>query len=601
MIPSSFPSCFPSSFPSCCSFFFPSFPRLPMLRSLVLGLGVLLTGAPPGAAPVSPVIRVAQVFSEGPQITAYLDLRTSDGTALFGLDASQLQATVGAHPAAVRALEPVAGLNEGLAYVFLVDVSRSLTAGQFERLRAALKEWIAGLGPADRAALLTFGQGVNLVEDFTGQSSRLTGALAGLGPTDAETYFHQGLVAALTLGQRQEAGLPRRRAIVTLTDGIDDVAGGVTAEEVFLQLRESRIPLYAIGFASGRDRARRAAGLSALGSFARRSGGYFLDASAGDLGAAYRTLRQYLGEQYRARLTCAACLPDGRLQRLQLLFTHAGARVSTDFDLRLLPAMAAETGKGATPAQQAPAAGEPPGKQPAAPASPAAGEEAEIGAPDPKAAPGTEPKAAPGTEPKARASRDASPDEKSAPASSDEKPAPASAGAEAREERSLLGYALAAGGVLLLVALVGAAFLRRQAQARKRSAAAKAPGEPGRGEDGADALSPAADSPSPSPEEPVFHLTAIRGPRRGERRTLVLRKGAALLGRAPECDLSLTEDDEISSRHCRLRLSADRRLLVEDLGSKNGTRVNGIPIQAAHPLAEGDVLGIGQTELRLGF
>ncbi len=167
----------------------------------------------------------------------------------------------------------MAATGEGIAYVFLVDVSRSLTEAQFARLRSALGEWLAGMGPADRAALVSFGKGVRLVADFTADRALLETALNKLAPTDAQTFFHQGLLTALTLGQRRDAGLPERRAIVTLTDGIDDVAGGVSAEEVYAQLREGRIPLYAIGFASGRDRARRDAGLNALGQFARRSGG----------------------------------------------------------------------------------------------------------------------------------------------------------------------------------------------------------------------------------------------------------------------------------------------------------------------------------------
>ena len=58
-------------------------------------------------------------------------------------------------------------------------------------------------------------------------------------------------------------------------------------------------------------------------------------------------------------------------------------------------------------------------------------------------------------------------------------------------------------------------------------------------------------------------------------------------------------DDEISARHARLFIQG-RRLLLEDLGSTNGTWLNGVRLLAPTPLQEGDLLRIGQTELRLG-
>ncbi|WP_295608542.1 FHA domain-containing protein [uncultured Lamprocystis sp.] len=40
---------------------------------------------------------------------------------------------------------------------------------------------------------------------------------------------------------------------------------------------------------------------------------------------------------------------------------------------------------------------------------------------------------------------------------------------------------------------------------------------------------------------------------------------------------------------------------MRDRGSTNGTRLNGIAIQTTHPLRDGDVIGIGRTELRIAL
>jgi pSer/pThr/pTyr-binding forkhead associated (FHA) protein len=51
----------------------------------------------------------------------------------------------------------------------------------------------------------------------------------------------------------------------------------------------------------------------------------------------------------------------------------------------------------------------------------------------------------------------------------------------------------------------------------------------------------------------------------------------------------------VSRVHCRLTLAADG-LSVEDLGSTNGTFVNGKPVAGQAPLAAGDMLRVGRVE-----
>lgn len=66
------------------------------------------------------------------------------------------------------------------------------------------------------------------------------------------------------------------------------------------------------------------------------------------------------------------------------------------------------------------------------------------------------------------------------------------------------------------------------------------------------------------------------------------------IGRAPECELVL-KDSKVSRRHARLH-ARDGVLLLTDLGSTNGTRVNGNRITEM-VLGEGDRIQIGETSL----
>lgn len=69
------------------------------------------------------------------------------------------------------------------------------------------------------------------------------------------------------------------------------------------------------------------------------------------------------------------------------------------------------------------------------------------------------------------------------------------------------------------------------------------------------------------------------------------------IGRSGENDLSLEGDEFASARHVRIDPRRDG-VWVQDLGSTNGTYVNGIRIDGPQRLTPGDVVRVGETELR---
>ena len=70
--------------------------------------------------------------------------------------------------------------------------------------------------------------------------------------------------------------------------------------------------------------------------------------------------------------------------------------------------------------------------------------------------------------------------------------------------------------------------------------------------------------------------------------------GGALLGRGDQADIAL-EDSFASSRHARLVPHGDV-IVLEDLGSTNGTYLNGEPLRGPQPLHPGDRIRIGDSE-----
>ena len=78
--------------------------------------------------------------------------------------------------------------------------------------------------------------------------------------------------------------------------------------------------------------------------------------------------------------------------------------------------------------------------------------------------------------------------------------------------------------------------------------------------------------------------------------TIPLQRPILLIGRHPECDVRL-DLAKISRRHCCVALAYDR-VMIRDLGSRNGLRVNGRLIDEAQ-LHPGDEVAIGPILYRV--
>jgi|GEM_PF-64516 len=97
--------------------------------------------------------------------------------------------------------------------------------------------------------------------------------------------------------------------------------------------------------------------------------------------------------------------------------------------------------------------------------------------------------------------------------------------------------------------------------------------------------------PAYQPERPSFRAQLIVD---GTARTLDLKPGSNIVGRGAETDLQLI-DQGVSRRHLDVHV-ADNRAVAYDLGSTNGTSINGHTAQSQQ-LQHGDVIRVGHTRL----
>jgi pSer/pThr/pTyr-binding forkhead associated (FHA) protein len=113
--------------------------------------------------------------------------------------------------------------------------------------------------------------------------------------------------------------------------------------------------------------------------------------------------------------------------------------------------------------------------------------------------------------------------------------------------------------------------------------------EPGRAQDGRGAYAPRGSAES----ELVVEDSEVLAP---ETR-FAIRDGATSIGRSSASDIVLKNDDYASGSHAQLTRHGGL-LYVEDLGSTNGTFVNGRKTVGATPLRHGDSVRVGSTTFR---
>jgi pSer/pThr/pTyr-binding forkhead associated (FHA) protein len=76
-----------------------------------------------------------------------------------------------------------------------------------------------------------------------------------------------------------------------------------------------------------------------------------------------------------------------------------------------------------------------------------------------------------------------------------------------------------------------------------------------------------------------------------------LNSAQLTIGRGRQNDIAIATDEYASARHARFEPRRDG-VWVQDLGSTNGTYLNGARLERPRRLTQGDIVRVGETDLR---
>jgi FHA domain len=92
-------------------------------------------------------------------------------------------------------------------------------------------------------------------------------------------------------------------------------------------------------------------------------------------------------------------------------------------------------------------------------------------------------------------------------------------------------------------------------------------------------------------------LVVVKSPELPEGMDFDLNSAQLTVGRGRQNDIALPEDEYASARHARFEPRQDG-VWIQDLGSTNGTYLNGARLERPRRLTPGDIVRVGDTDMR---
>ena len=183
-----------------------------------------------------------------------------------------------------------------LSVGLVIDASGSMSS-KMDRLRTAAMTFVQESNPEDETSIVSFGDDVELKQDFTADTQKLSRALEAISTTGYTSLYDAILLGAKHL---QEEGAHEKKVLLIVSDG-DDNRSHYSLNQVLESLRESKIIVYSVGLRDEFDDSQMfdSQGRKALKKVAEVMGGAsYFPRSVSEVQQICRTIARDLRNQY---------------------------------------------------------------------------------------------------------------------------------------------------------------------------------------------------------------------------------------------------------------------------------------------------------------
>ncbi len=268
----------------------------------------------------SPDIHITQVdTSRFPFVTVYLSVTDSNGEPL-GIDPARLRIEEDGAPIEMDQIEGL-GQVDLFKTLLIMDVSGSMNkVGKLDTAKSAAKAFVQQMRYGDEVGLLAFNTEIDYVQPLTSNQEVIVSSIDGL-IAGSDTAMYDALIEGVAILE----ALPGRKAIIVLTDGMDnrsrvgllDVVSGIGPAGLSISTVGLGDPSHLNATTSGID-------VPALQTLAAQAGGEFAYANDGEqLKDLYKRYARTLQSEYMISYTSPGDLRDGLTRNLSVSLSDA--------------------------------------------------------------------------------------------------------------------------------------------------------------------------------------------------------------------------------------------------------------------------------------
>ncbi|MDR1600490.1 MAG: FHA domain-containing protein [Oscillospiraceae bacterium] len=292
---------------------------------LALAACVTLMPCLPAAAVNSVSASITHVSQEGGTVKVYFDAVDEKGSPVGGLYPGDVAIMVNGAAVPAASLMTTAQSDEGYATLILADVSYGLNEKNQTALRSGIRRCIQAMRVSDMTALMTFGVKSSVLVDFTNNKDTLLSANQGIKYAKTNTYLLSGLVDAVDYFDASTAKwqLPQRHIVIMLSDGQDNGSPSSAETRLTEQVEKGGITLYVVGYNTYKD----TSSFNTLGRAAIATGGTMVLCDEEDTGAAIQGAFERLLLRLKDSYIATADITGARINPGK---SNVGVRISGD-------------------------------------------------------------------------------------------------------------------------------------------------------------------------------------------------------------------------------------------------------------------------------